>query len=871
MAQNPWEMSDEELAAAAGARAARSSGVIYGSPRPTAPPAPPSGYRPAPGGLAPIPGGPEDPNRPQPTRQPEPLSQRQRLDIRNRFDALGAFERTIGELENLYQTNLQGDRGGVLGFGGSRNVRARLPLAPTGYDTLDQTSGRLIDQIMQTFDITGGEANSLAELRARFGPYMPSSSDNDQTIESKLSGLRAILDERRAAVGGQMEAVGIAPPQAVNQNRGSQTDASARPIVSDVQNPVALSGGDEQIDPAHAPLSFEVRLRLSNMLKNGAPDAQIAEYAREVGLSSPSVARALIHRRSPEFREWRRQRPDDIYPLIDEAPNVPMGAIEGAVAGAAGSGPGTALVNASPIPVPIVAGLTGGSPELARAGVDAGRRENPWWALGGQVLGAGATYAGGGAVANSLARGGGRFASLLKTPTEYSALTPRAISGDALFGAVQGWGENEDALDGAGRNMLGGMFGRFVPRAAAGAISPTGGNLSELYAASRNFRPTFGQRFRGTGWAGDAANLVEEAAQGVPGLGRIIATARQGARDDAQGSLWNQALSRGTDAQGAPFRLPTGVTSGVEAQRAASASVDDIYDRARSGLTFRLDGDWSNDLAGIQQARALLPSDAQRRFDTLFEREVGRRLRNSGGALAGDDFKVATSELGREINTLRRNYQQNSELIGALEQVDDALHAGARRHSPPEAVQLLDEADRMFSGVATLQDAARRRLGGADADPGDFSGSDILQSSRNQGVRGGRFLRGETQFFDEASRMRQLEDVLPTSGTSERTAVMNLPQMVQDYAPAATLAAGAGAGSALAGVDPLTAGSVASIPFLLASRRARNMLAPNQSAIAQALADRVRRGTWRGLSAPRLTGMFGAPATTYATEPEPGY
>ena len=130
-----------------------------------------------------------------------PLTAVQRERLQGRYNSLTGFERQLGEVERLYREGFQGERGSVLGMGGDRNVAGYLPnLARPINQTFDQASQQIIDQIAEVYGITGGELNSMAELRARLGPYLPASTDNDRTIDMKLRSLRGILGEQRQSL-----------------------------------------------------------------------------------------------------------------------------------------------------------------------------------------------------------------------------------------------------------------------------------------------------------------------------------------------------------------------------------------------------------------------------------------------------------------------------------------------------------------------------------------------------------------------------------------------------------------------------------------------------------------------------------------------
>lgn len=800
-------------------------------PRQPPPQPPPSGYRFTPeGNLEPIPGGSEDPSRPV---RPQRLTEQQRLGLTSRYRSLEGLEDAIGELEMLYRENLEGSRGGIFGIGGERNPRARLPLAPTGYETFDNAAGRIIDQIIQTFDITGGEANSLAELRARFGPYMPTSTDNDQTIQSKLDALRGILQRQRADLGSQLEAQGLpveapAPEQPVAPD---SLDRTERRVTASGSGPrLELSRGDVEADTSRQRVNEEAQRRLTAMLKRGAPDAEIRAYANSLGIN---VDDALEFRRGPDWQTWRRQNPNQLYPFRDQGANIPMGRLSGGVAATGASPVGTALIHGGNAVAagtfPLVGDLTGQGEQI-RLGLQATRRENPGSALIGDLAGGGLAYGAAGRVVSRVA-------------PNFLASRPvtRSVLGDATYGAIQGTGENYDPLSGALEATGGAFLSRLATRGLASTVSPTGGSLGGLY--EQGVRPTVGQRFRESGPIGAAANLIEEGAQSVPIVGSFIRGQRQSARDQWERGAWDMALENiGKD-------LPGDVPLGPRAMAHARKAFDDAYEAVRSQLSFTPDADWATDLATVMADASLLTPGVRRAFNRIIG-DLDQRITQANGTLNGAQFKAAASELNREVRRLRnlRNpTQAQQELLSTLEELDAALHSGARRSSSPEAVAELDRVDRGYAMLARIEDAARRR----PRQVGRFTPSDVLQvEARNGGVRGRRFSAGEGLFTDYADQAQALEDILPSSGTPERTALMT------SLGAGAAALTGGGAAYAL-GADPAMIGGAAAVPFLYNAPGARSLMAPR--AAPRPFAEWLRRHALE-------TGGAGAAAASFGTE-----
>lgn len=787
------------------------------------------------------------------TRQQLTEGQQRANQLRARLDSLGGFERAVAEVERLYQDNLAGSRGGVLGIGGDRNIRSRLPLAPTGYAALDSAGGRLMDQIKAAFGLTGGEANSAAEVELRFGPYIPRSTDNDEQIESKLNSLRAILDEQRGSVIGQMEAAGITPPQAPDNNADSRVDRTTTQIMDGTAGPQrAVSRGDERADPSHTPLSYETRLRLSNMLKNGRPASEIREYAREVGISPQSVDQAIQWRESPAYREWRRQRPNDIYPVVEEAPNVPMGGREAFEARAAAGVPGTAITQSGNaiIPAAAIAAATGGNPELTRAAIDAQRRENPTTAMLSQIAGSSAAFTAGGAAANAGSRlVGGPLANFLRTPAQYGTFTPRALAGDALYGAAQGYGETGDPASGAAFGVGGGMFGRGGMRALEGSR-----NVTTRALTGEGVPLTLGQMGRARGGVlGNAVGGLEDRLAGIPGLDSLINARRT---ESLEG--WNRAVMRRAGQPiGADIRAtgPGGVAQG---QRATGHA----YDAALDPVTVNVDAPFMGDWQAARVAGEAIPNVGN---ETGFVFDQAANVFQPGGALSGRDFQSARQYFRGARGSAGPGPMQQP-FRDAMTAGDDALTGLVERQSPG-TVPALRAADQSYRNFSIVGDALLPSQRGARPEE-LFTPANLASAAVNNTINfGGRNAAraGATPFPSHTRIGAVLPNRVPDSGTAGREALM--------LAGAGALGSvGGGATGYSQGGDAGSAVSGAQDGGFLGTMLALGLLAPGtrmgRTGLQSAMVRRPRAARRFGRRAVPYGGMFGAGLANYDLEEE---
>jgi hypothetical protein len=367
-----------------------------------------------------------------------------------------------------------------------------------------------------------------------------------------------------------------------------------------------------------------------------------------------------------------------------------------------------------------------------------------------------ATLAGGGAI------------SRIKPLAQLASSAPGAVTtigGDAAYGALYGSGENnEDRLGGA---VLGGALGAGGGMAARGAvkglasvIAPTGGALRPLYDAG--VFPTLGQRAAAaTGPIskplGKVFNLFEQGMQSIPLLGGLPARARQIPRDQFQIGAFNDAL--GDIGQ----QLPEGTHPGHAPHGFTQDAFRDAYDAARSGMQFVPDQPYMSDLAAFQQrlANGTLDAVQAQQVGQRIQTAVGSRLR--GGALPGDAYKAAASDLA---DTAREGSRSDPAKASALNDYLTIFDNAARRNSHPDAVAALDNADRGYAKFVRIQDAAAARGG----DSGTFSPAqyDRAVQRNSGGVRSSAYNRGDAlgQAYGDAGKA--LVDTLPNSGTADR-------------------------------------------------------------------------------------------------------
>lgn len=536
---------------------------------------------------------------------------------------------------------------------------------------------------------------------------------------------------------------------------GSPASAALPPPAGDVATAdpgaqqIALAKGGAE-DDVTDPTTRAINAQVSGMIAAGKDAATIRAYIQSAGID-PSTVQSL-----DESVAYRAKHPGGQggYPVNIAKAAVPMSATRQAINGAAQSSLGAYAMGAgNALTAGYLDELTGNAP-LANAGKALVRDQHPVADLIGNVTGGAIGAYGSGAALRGLGVGTAALAG--------RALSPQALVGDALYGGAYGSGENNDdrlggAALGAALGSGGGALGRGAVSVLGRAVSPSGGALSSLYAAG--VRPTLGQRVVGTGLIGDTVNKLEEAYQSVPIAGSAVRGTRQRARDQFERGAFNSSLADiGSE-------LPTNIPLGTEPHAFAQAAFTDAYTQARAGMRFVPDQQYQVDRTAFQRrlTSGVLSEDQATRVASILDNAVTSRLQAGRGALSGDAYKAASSDIGKVARQMSKTDPMMAEALndyGAI--VDNA----ARRASPPEAVAALDAADRGYAKLVRIEKAAEARGG----DTGRFSPAqfDRAVQQASGGVRSKAYLRGDALMGEYANAGKSLSDRLPNSGTTDR-------------------------------------------------------------------------------------------------------
>jgi hypothetical protein len=809
--------------------AAPQGGITLGTPRPPKPERPTPipgypGYFMGPDGRPFKPEGlPEQPAAAGPAK----VTAKVREEAIAGYTSAQALRRIVADLRQKYAAG----PGSTSGIAGAQDF---LPTeANRNFDSAANAARGIVGQAL---GFTGGQLNTAAEAAQAVGPYLPDASNYDGTIEDKIARLEALAGDAEqrsiAILGGRPDANGIvtpveaqqAPDGVVAPETAPQAPQGPSEPVYDAnlggQQLAVSTNGSQTVDN---PELAGVRGEYLSRLGAGQGAGEIIPWLRQAGVTDPKLLRSVIQQ--IQFRKANPNVPIDKYNtnVLDDM-DVPLSGIETAMNDAAQSTGGAYLMNAGNAVtannLDSIVGLTGGNEERARLALDHAQDNSPVASMAGNI--SGGVLAALGAEGALAARGMG-------------AGLGRALTADAGYGMAAGAGaaDGGDRVMGAVRGGLSGLVGSGVGQGVAkgvgAAISPTGGRLADLY--EQGVRPTPGQRFANSGIAGRAINATEEALQSVPVVGSAIQGARQGARDQWQVAAWNSALGEIGE------KLPGKMKPGTGAHQFAQQKFNQVYDKAREGMIVAADEQLASEVGQLGEGIANLAEPSIRRFENIVRNTV---LRRAGDVIDGASYKKIQSELGKTIRGIRKSPSGDGELADALEELSGIIDSAARRHSDPQAVALLDAADKGYAKFVQIEQASGR--GGVGKEAGTFSPNDFAGAVKGNGqrVRSKAYNQGEGLMQDFAEQGQQLSDRMGNSFTTDRALVVG------------------GTGAAAAGyMEPSTLGVLGVIGALYSPAMRKGLtgaMAP-RGPKAKAVADQVRK---RG----RIAGAAGAAALT---------
>jgi hypothetical protein len=433
-------------------------------------------------------------------------------------------------------------------------------------------------------------------------------------------------------------------------------------------------------------------------------------------------------------------------------PERPLTAVERGVNEALLSAPGaaaTGVFNATTLGLPAAL-----SEDIGRS-TEGVREGNPGWYTAGDIAGSAAMTALGGAGLKAVGVSAPKAEML--ADLIYSGVT-------GATGAPEG-----DRISGAITNSIFSGLGSVAPTAVQRVLKPnTDPNIRLLREAGVRLTPaqTIGGRF----------DTTEEAASRLLlGGGDVAIAARKRAFNDFNTAWLNKAGNY------IGFQLPSDLKPHARMKQMGEA-FDNQYDNIRAQMSVAPDQELLDDIANLEamidDGVTFTPDNASR-LKKLLEDQLKRRTANP---IDGGEYKSLQSLLKNRKNAFAK--AGNQELADGVENMQAILDNAARRRSPPEVVDMLDQTDRGFALFATAQEAARM----AGSKPGEFTPAQILSRQRatDTRARSRAFVEGEREGQDFAEAANEvLGNVMPSSGTTERLAAgLGVTSLGSYFAPA---------------------------------------------------------------------------------------
>lgn len=791
--------------------------------------------------------------------RPTPLTQAQRNALLERQTLLDDFRVGVNELEGVYQAKFAGDKGSILGFGGERNVRSYLPWDKEG-STLVNTANSLVGTIAAAQGMTGGEMNSMAEMRARFGPMLPEATDTDEEIQRKIAGLRRMADAQGIAIGAQLGTPAPATPSA------PQGMDLTRPQVSDPTTGLRRELGSGKTRIETDPVLKAASGRIGKMVADGVPASEIKEYIRSLGVdpADTNIDQALSYSKTKAYKQWQVKNPGKPYPIGESfyTKEVPQGLLRAGFSAAANSPFGTYAASAGQAVtgnrLDDLAGVLGGNPEQFRAGVAGLRSNNPISSLVGDVSGAGLAYMGGSAaLGRAGALGAGRF-----VPQALQGARTQAVAGDLAYGAYSGSGDG-DTLGGMAMNAAGGVAGRAAVGAAGRAI---GGVRNETVRrmAEQGYPLTPGQVIGQSGRVGQFLQGVENRYAGTPVIGDFVgAQQRRGFEHMnrlAQGEVVDQF-----GPQGALDRAAAAARAGVDpaqdlgerALEVTSQVVGRGYTRALSRVSVARDLQFDTQLQQALQRGTAIPNGMGEQFDHIVNQQIGG-LFDQQGRLTGPRLQASLQILA-QARAAYDGVPMGNAMNQELRRVERAITGMVRRQSPG-TMPALGQANAAYRRLSILQKAQGNAVADADGliTPAQL-GRAVRDNTRQFGGRAESVStrRPMNQLIEDARRV--LPNRVPDSGTAGRLAQLG----------GSAVLVGGGAGLDATGVTDNSARNMALLGAGLAGAYTNTGSALIRNGlVARPELMRSAGETLRGRRARLFGGRLAAPMLSYYTTEE---
>lgn len=754
------------------------------------------------------------------------------------------------------------------GPGATRGVYGAQDFIPSpANQEFDRAANAARGTVATVLGFTGGQLNSATEAQMNLGPFIPSASDFDQTSMSAIKRLKDLqrqgLQRSVAILGGAIDASGnVIPiprglevtPENINKVvRGEPQDEqiSAFDVVRTVNTqgptgaaPRADVGSGQTVAEEYPPRMVAAHDDMvRRLLSEGGGRIDPQAYAAERGKlfqefnfqSDPQTSAEWATGVNQYLDAGGRTIPSGILPfervatatetMRNNLVNNPAGGFAAGLGNAASFGavegflPDQYMALEDAQGFPVIAGEIGGALAGTRGLGAAGR-------------------AAAGRFAPSLLGGAGRaqFARNVATDAAYGGAFGGMTVGDPLTGAALGAGGS--AIGQGLGNTLASTVGGMQRNAAAQALVDQGVPMSV-------------GRQVGLGRAEDVLSSLPFANEAV----------RNRQIDSFVG--FDEAAFR--QAAGPATGLSNPITPSIRgvgrtALKDLRKVENQAYDRALSGVSARIDGQFTQDFAGVAGAVRALPDDYRRAAEAVMRTRVGEAVK--GGAMTGKEYQQAI----RGIRSAKSKANMvgvsgnEDQYIEALNKAEDALTGVIQRNAGQSTIDDLALANQIYSNRKILENASldRAKGGARSGEVEVFTPSQLIESARMAEKRYGT---GEGLLKFGQAGQSVLPSTVPNSATADRLLA------------ASVLTGAAGTGGAFgydqtqgpqsaqsaAGSTAATVGGLGALLGALGTRR-------GQQVLEQILLTRPQGMQAVGQGIRRRRGLFGSAAVPVALD-----
>lgn len=706
-------------------------------------------------------------------------------DALDAYNSARQLDAVISDLENTYKAG-PGSTKGVMGFEDS------LPLPSMQNFNRAGDTGRGI--ILRAMGFAATQANTPNEVKMNIGAYIPSASDYDTTIRSKIDSLKSLRDFTLKSsvrlLGGMPDDTGhIVPlssippdqqPTSIKDGKplwaiagtpqggqgGATPPAPGTPGPSVWQTPHLIPGGPQaasfgatqQSAPIPPAMQQEYDQWFASNARNFSPEAYAAEREKldkKYGFGSADPG---YYAANGKVIEHALKNGGDINQAIP-GPTIPMTSLETLRNNAVNNPVGAAIAGAAN------AGSFGLGEKLVPEKYNVLANAHPGAVLGGEVLG---TIEG-----SSLLGGAGRAIAkrvapqLLKDAPLLNRL--RQLGTDVGYGAIYGQNTEGDPLKGALSAGIGSAGGQVMGKVLGDVVGgvATSPAVQRLKDAGVNL--TTGQTL------GGMAKGIEDRMTSIPVIGNMISARRLGGYQDFQRAAFNEGLS--------PINATVRETGELGVGQARDA-VSNAYQQALAGKQFAIDPQFHADVS--QRVGNLMNIPKVGPEAAYAVREALVPYVSPNGTVAGEYFQNMRRDLLTAANKLDKNEAATGKIAGdEVRGVANALDEMVGRQDP-SALEAYTNANEAYRNSQII----RKAVSSGKNTEGMFTPAQLgTAADRNAAKYGGTDATTQRPFFQlQRDAQTTLPSKVPESGTT--------PRLLQAALGASMLGGGAGVGAA---------------------------------------------------------------------------